>query len=327
MTNQHLLSKSLGLSPLLSEISPKDSRFNSWKSDNLLFSQMLQVALEARDFQPFRETLSRWYRASSNCGTFLRFRTSPQGLKLNAANFCRHRLCPLCSRRRLQMWQARIQEIIPALQLSEENCLFLTLTVKNFSVEDLDVKRRWLSESLNRLLQRLRDRHLLKGFIKSFEVTMPQNFNECHPHYHLVLAVDSKYFTSEFYADWLQWRSWWQESLQVDYLPSVHIRKIISTENALLEAIKYELKPGDYKKSWRWLTKLALNIKGSRRISTGGVFRQRLRFLEYDPDLIHEADREFFVSRGQKQKQFIFAWNSRYKQFLLQSKEVLSGSN
>lgn len=309
---------------LLGEISANDLKFSKWRRETDLFTGFLQAALEEKEFLPWREKFLPWHYKSQNCGTFLEFKNSSEGLKLNSANFCKHRLCPMCAKRRSHMWGAKISEILPLIPPKQlENCIFQTLTVKNFPLGELPVRKKWLSNSVKRLLQSLRDKELILGYIKGFEITRPHNsFTECHPHYHLVLAMEAKYFDRENYINQTEWRSRWKKAANLDYDPFVHIRAVDSLQSGILETVKYELKPDNYTSSWIWTARLAIANQNTQRVSTGGIFRDHLRSLEYDPDMIHEADRDLgYFPGGSQSRKYLFRWDSRLKHHVYYKEE------
>ena len=312
------ISARLGLAPFLTELSPKDRRFNHWKTLSLQFAQMLEAALSDREFRFDRDKFLAWYHRAKDCGSFLRFRNSWEGFKLKEANFCKHRLCPMCARRRSQMWGAKVTEILPKMDLHQENLIFLTLTVQNFPVVEIAKRKKWLSDSVNRLLQKLRDRKLIRGYIRGFEITRPDRDEMCHPHYHLLIAVKPEYFSSKFYCQHFQWVRDWRNAAKLDYDPSVRIRKVKTVGKSIIETVKYELKPDDYTGNWRWTARLAISNQNTQRVSTGGIFRENLRMLEYDPDYVHEADRELgFFPGSRNQKIFDFVWDAKICQYIL----------
>ncbi|NEP44525.1 MAG: protein rep [Okeania sp. SIO2H7] len=175
------------------------------------------------------------------------------------------------------------------------------------------------------MIQSLRDRSTILGYIKGFEITRPQNsFNECHPHYHIMIAMTSEYF-DRFYIEQQEWRSRWQRAARLDYDPWVRVRKVSNIKSGILETIKYELKPENYVSSWLWTARLAIANKGTQRVSYGGIFREHLRFLKYDPqDLIHECDNELNYSPGGEGKRYMFKWDAKLKHHIYHQTEEIS---
>ena len=66
-----------------------------------------------------------------DCGSFLEFKVTEEKAKLQHANFCRDRLCPMCNWRRSLKIFAQVSKVMDALQAEGYQFLFLTLTVRN----------------------------------------------------------------------------------------------------------------------------------------------------------------------------------------------------
>lgn len=324
--------QSLNCEDTLSFFSEKDSRFINWKNENELFANFLQTALNSGEFEPWRDRFLHWQFAAKKCATFLGFRTSSEGLKLHEANFCKHRLCPVCARRRSEIWRAKIAEVFSrlsedTLQDFQENLIFLTLTIRNFPLEHLAFKRRFLSQSFNRLLDNtLRKQGTLRGYLKGFEITKPKDKSlDCHPHYHVLLYVSPKYW--ENVINQKDWVLEWQKATRSDYGPSVHIRKVSGADGAAFEICKYELKPQNYVENWRWTSNLAIYNYRSKRISTGGWFKEHFSFLKTEPtDLIHEIDRDYQPG-GRAAKKIYFTWDSKWRQYIHLKEETYYGES
>ena len=309
------ISSLFGTNPLLSEFGTGDYKFSLWRSDAEKAAKLLSLAANHFD----NDTLARWSDRISRCSQSLFYRNSAQGIKLYSADFCKVRVCPVCCRRKSSLWIAKTKEIFPQIFTENRRFLMLTLTIKNCLIEDLRNHLKYFSKAFNNFLTSVRY-HLSEcflGYIRSFECTLAKKGKEAHPHYHLILAVDDEYFN-----DWLshgEWQSLWQKALDVDYKPQIRINAINPDYKmgGLLEVLKYELKPDDFVSYWKWLGQYSLAINRFRRISTGGIFKNQLRFLEYDPDMIHEADYQELKSLGGRSKKYVFRWDSQFKQYIL----------
>lgn len=183
------------------------------------------------------------------CGTFLEFNEySDNTLKLKTANFCKVRLCPMCSWRRSLKTFGQVSKVMDYLdEHTEYEYLFLTLTVKNVSGTDLDNTLKHMSKSFSKLIKRKDFKNAYKGFFRSLEVTFNKKNNEYHPHYHLILAVDKSYFNdSRKYLSQDKLTQLWKQSLQVEYTPIIDIRRIKKDSNSVAEVSKYTVKDTDY---------------------------------------------------------------------------------
>lgn len=167
-----------------------------------------------------------------NCGSFLKFNICPQGheKRLSWANFCRVRLCPMCSWRRSLLIAHQVKSIAhEASQQEKLRWLFLTLTVKNCEGEKLMDTINHLMKSFHRLSKRkVFNDSSIRGWFRAFEVTRNFHDGSYHPHFHVLLAVKPSYFNgkSKSYMTTTEWGKLWKACLKIDYDPVVHIRVV-----------------------------------------------------------------------------------------------------
>lgn len=202
--------------------------------------------------------MKKAYRVK-DCGSFLEFKRFIDGtLKLNGANFCKVRLCPMCSwRRELKIFAQTSRVMDKALDVKEYNFIFLTLTCRNVDGECLSNTLDNLFKSFDRLFKRTLIKKSIKGWFRALEVThnldkSSKDYDTYHPHFHIILMVNKSYFSDkELYISQEKWTSLWQESLQVNYTPIVDVRAF-KTRNkrqiskSLAETAKYTVKDNDY---------------------------------------------------------------------------------
>lgn len=270
------------------------------------------------------------YRGKSlnvaECGSFLEFckpvpsvdafaaNTSQQGStsdgwKLQQANFCRDRLCPMCQwRRTLKVFSqvSRIMDVIGA----DNNFLFLTLTVPNCSGRDLSVTIDKIQKAWDRFTHYKKYKNAVNGYFKALEITYNSETDTYHPHLHIILSVDPDYFTSDKYIDQsspnFEWTKMWQKALKSQKQPIVDVRRVKpknaegeravkSLASAVAEVSKYSVKSSDYLRKDincdKVVNTLMIALSGRRLCSFGGLFenvRKALKLDDYeDGDLIH----------------------------------------
>ena len=217
-----------------------------------------------------------------DCGTFLEFRKplsdvseptsasgcaeavgTSEGWKLHNANFCRDRLCPMCSWRRTYKIFSQISRIMDVIQ-GDFVFLFLTLTVPNCSASDLADKIDELQDGWRRLIHYKRFKTAVKGYFKALEVTRNTNkrdksYNTYHPHFHVILAVNKRYLKTEQYISHSEWLQMWQKAMRDPSITQVDIRRCKSKQDilkgeqavkaigaAVAEVAKYSVKSSDY---------------------------------------------------------------------------------
>lgn len=184
------------------------------------------------------------------CGDFLEFRLAASDtLKLTRANFCKVRLCPMCSWRRSLKVFGQVSKIMDYVEECHNyRYIFLTLTVKNCYGEDLKDTLDLMTSAFNKMNQRKPFKQAVKGYFRSLEVTYNKKDDTYHPHFHMILAVDNSYFTNtRIYLSQKDWTNLWKSSLKVDYTPIVDVRKLKKNKGKeVAEVAKYTVKPDDY---------------------------------------------------------------------------------
>lgn len=299
-------------------------------SDCTIFAPILQE-LEQK-FTPKRNDsikLSESYRRLEqlrkadrvlSCGTVLEFAhaitadgsLSEKG-KLHGANFCRDRLCPMCSWRRSYKIFAQVSQLMRYCS-TDYAFLFLTLTAPNVDGSELSKSLDKFFEAWSKLIRNKRVKKAVKGYFRAFEVTRNKIFNTYHPHFHCVLVVNKSYFNSRSndYIKQSEWLQLWRDCMDDQSITQVDIRRATgkngSTEAealtaAVAEIAKYSVKSSDYLTDSDALTDEVVSILGNalsnRRLCTfdrSGVFGQIRRKLKLDDpedgDLIHIKEDE-----------------------------------
>ena len=215
--------------------------------------------------------------------------------KIIGANFCKNRYCPICQWRKSRKAFAISYNVQKTVEKTDSlQFLFLTLTLKN--MKDLTAGIDHILQSFKRLQDTKRFRKIVRGFIRTLEITYNNESNEWHPHIHAIIAVDHNYFTdTELYTDYEEWRVLWQTVAHVDYLPQCNIKKISEKEreNAVAEISKYMVKPLDLelsKETEHIYTSLLKSTFGRRLTSTGGVYRVATKIVQKEYD--QQCDKE-----------------------------------
>lgn len=234
------------------------------------------------------------------CSDFLYYGILEDGRKkLLKADFCKHRLCPLCTWRKSMKMFHQVTVITNAIGSSGEKVryLFLTLTIRNVrgdelthALDTLNKGFAYLTSKSKTFAPAKRLKENLLGYYRATEITYhgEKGRDDFHPHLHVVLAVKPSYF-GRGYIKQSEWREIWQQAIGADYIPQVDVKAITMTPNAVAEVSKYPLKPTDLlsekvdkDKAARALTWLAPSTRGRRFVTFGGVFRKYKRLLSLD---------------------------------------------
>ncbi len=230
-----------------------------------------------------------------NCGTVLGFNLyqNTQNFEdlrrtLIGANFCKHRYCIMCSWRKAKKLQ--LQTLATIRKYEEEYhkryCyLFLTLTVPNPKISDLNSTIKRMSKAFKKLSERQEFNRAVKGFIRAIEFigdhTKP---GMAHPHYHCLLVVERYYFTSRDYITQERWKALWSECYGED-VQQVRIQKIKPKKtkdgtvlpaliSGVLEVIKYSVSLESMNRlSDADLRELLKQTRGVRQFNRGGFLK------------------------------------------------------
>jgi plasmid rolling circle replication initiator protein Rep len=257
------------------------------------------------------------YDAVRYCGSMLKFMSCPQGhgKRLRWANFCKVRLCPMCSWRK-SLLQARQLRQVAHVTAASHKCrwIFLTLTVKNVDGDSLSDEISHLTQSWKRLFERKQFKKTVLGFFRALEVTHNPDTGEYHPHFHALLCVTPSYFTRD-YIKQSDWVDLWQQAARLDYKPMVNVQSVKGRRDpaaeerilrekgihievdgiedheflpgkAVAEVAKYTVKagdfifPGDERRTDDVVLTLDKALKQRKLYAYGGVMKDAWEYLE-----------------------------------------------
>lgn len=197
------------------------------------------------------------------CGSMLKFLKERNVVseeirrRLVKANFCKYRFCPMCQWRKARKV---CREVLGRLRTIDEQhngvaLLFLTLTIKNEPLTELNSTVKHLSASFNRMQKTQQYKSAVYGSIRAIEFLGDNTEQgECHPHFHCLLVVPKSYFKSRDYINFEEWTNLWQRSLRVNYRPVINVQrvkpkgKMSAIVAAALEVVKYSVTSSDLEK-------------------------------------------------------------------------------
>ena len=316
----------------------KDGKVTDWQGKKL---KTIELAESYRRLG--EEFKSKHYRVR-DCGTFLEFKKfiNHNSMKLNKANFCKVRLCPMCSWRRSLKIYGQVSKVMNEVSKNNDyDYIFLTLTTRNCKANELSQSIDNIFNGFKKLTKRKRYKQSIKGHFRALEVTHNLNINSdwfdtYHPHLHCILVVNKSYFTdTKSYITQEEWATLWKNVLRVDYTPIVDVRRFKDRngkgiEKSIAETAKYTVKSDDYiihddvtNEVIETLTDDAVFILDKalahRRLTAfGGILKEYHKKLNLDDaeygDLVNtdneelREDLEFIIER--------YSWNIGYKQYL-----------
>ncbi len=328
------------------------------KKRNLRLSEiyeMIKKRYRKIHSEKFNRFLNREER-SRMCATVLQFRKeTEQKRKLHHAYFCQLRLCPVCNWRRALKIFSQVSKIIQAIEQEKEHAyLFLTLTQKNVSSEELDSELDNMMKAWHRFLGYKKVKDVVKGSYRGLEITYdkePQitkymyqkkkeyyqklglkvgdenpNFDMYHPHFHVLIVVNKSYFSGSSYLRHEEWQALWAKAMRLDYLPQVNIKRVKgNTAEAVAEVAKYSTKDSDYviekdlDLSMNVVETLDYALQRRRLVSFSGIMKEWHKKLNLDDtedgDLVHiETDKDSELEG--KMILETYAWNIGYMNYV-----------
>lgn len=187
------------------------------------------------------------------CASCLIFATTQKRrLKLNSANFCRVRMCPMCNWRRSLKLRAQLCQVLGTKKAQEHAYIFLTLTIPNVPDSELSDTLTALSKGFSKLQHHKKFKQAVKGYFKACEITYNKERRDWHPHYHVLIAVNPSYFKKSDYIKQAEWLEMWRRAMNDDSITQVDVRRVkaqgdgVDVFDAINEVAKYSVKDTDY---------------------------------------------------------------------------------
>lgn len=302
----------------------KDRKWRERKLKNIELAGQLDI-LGYRSFE-------RVYQ----CAEVLKFVEQSDGTKkLYQSYFCKNKLCALCNWRRSMKYSYQASKIVEEAMIRQPKgrFLFLTLTVKNVTGQELNQSMTDILRGFNRLMKYKKVDKNLIGFLRATEVTYSKELDNYHPHLHVLLMVKPSYFRSK--ADYLnqeEWTELWQKAMKLDYTPMVDIRAVKADKGkglkgAILETAKYPVKPFDVtdektdftdQEKLQIVDDMLTGLHRKRQIGFGKLFKEIKKDLDLDDledgNLVQTGEDKDGTSSG---REIVAIWNWERKNYYL----------
>lgn len=291
-----------------------DGKERPWKQKKI-YNEVLASAYEMySEVCPsvMRSAMKRKAELVRSCATFLEFTVVDGKKKLMAANFCRARLCPMCSWRRGLKLYGIARDILNEAYIREPQgkALLLTLTVRNCEASEIKRVIQRMSRAFSLMFRDSVSFRGIVGWIRNTEIThdiemhitsdmyygnkdkhiysrkdyyeknglkigdINPNYNLYHPHLHCLLFAGKDYF-DKYYARQEQFQKDWVTYYGDDGIAD--IRRI--SLDGLAEVCKYVAKDSDYLKpddmvaTLMTVATLEEQLKGLRLVAYGGLLK------------------------------------------------------
>ncbi len=327
------------------------------KKRNLALAEIYEILTKSYrriHSEKFRRFLGREERCRM-CATVLTYRRDEKGKRvLHQGQFCQLRLCPVCNWRRSLKIFSHVSKIIQMIEEDKEHAyLFLTLTQKNVSGDDLDSELDNMMKAWNRFLGYKKVKDVVKGSYRGLEITYDKepkitksmyrkkkeyyqklglkvgdknsNFDMYHPHFHVLIVVNKNYFGKK-YLKHEEWQALWAKAMRLDYLPQVNIKRVKgNTAEAVAEVAKYSTKDSDYviekdmDLSANVVEILDYALQRRRLVAFSGIMKEWHKKLNLDDtedgDLVHIDSEKDEELEGEMTLE-TYAWNVGYMNYV-----------
>lgn len=241
-----------------------------------------------------------------DCGNFLAFvgDVEMEHKKLHKGSFCKNRFCPMCAWRRASKDSMELSILVEHLRKEEgKDFIFLTLTTPNVKGDKLNEAILDYNKAFKKLMERKEVKQIVKGYIRKLEVTyqkekyitkelwkrkkayyknkglevgdLEPNYDTYNPHFHVVIAVNSSYFTDKNYIKRERWLELWELATGDKTITQVDVKKAkIGTCKEIYELAKYSAKDSDYLVSRPIFETFYNALKGKQTMVFGGLFKE-----------------------------------------------------
>jgi plasmid rolling circle replication initiator protein Rep len=224
--------------------------------------------------------------------------------RLQSADFCRERLCPMCQWRKSIKVFNQVSKVMDKAEQEHKELvpIFLTLTLKNCFADNLSNTLDNIFNGWKNVINHRKIKRIVKGWFRALEVTYNSEDDTFHPHIHAILLVEKRYFKGKDYMETTEWVQMWRTSMKLDYDPICDIRKVKVNKGkhkAVAEVAKYTLKDSEFLTDDNDLTDKLVNVlgtslRGRRLFAFGGLLKKIAKEIGIEElaegDLVHIDD-------------------------------------
>ena len=153
-----------------------------------------------------------------DCATYLEFLADRklEKRKLYSGIFCKNRFCPICSKRK-SFNDALVIKVMTEYikQEMKRRYILVTLTAPNVVGENLKDEITKYNKAIDKLFKRHKYKKAVKGYLRKLEVTYNKNSETHHPHFRVLISVNSRYFVDKNeYIKRDEWLIDWQNAME-----------------------------------------------------------------------------------------------------------------
>ena len=236
-----------------------------------------------------------------DCATYLEFLADRklEKRKLYSGIFCKNRFCPICSKRK-SLNDALVIKVMTEYikQEMKRRYILVTLTAPNVVGENLKDEITKYNKAIDKLFKRHKYKKAVKGYLRKLEVTYNKNSETYHPHFHVLISVNSRYFVDKNeYIKRDEWLIDWQNAMEDSSITQVDVRRVKMAnlkeiDKSILELTKYVAKDSNFLLSEKVFKYFYNGLRGKRMYSFGGDFKiARDKFKKGELDYLIPDDK------------------------------------
>ena len=257
-----------------------------------------------------------------NCGHFIEIDNKG---KIKNANFCKNKLCPMCSwRKSLKAFSNNVKIFDFIRENFEKKFLFLTITTVN--KKKLDESLDEINKGFKRFSNNRKFKKVVQGYIRQLEITYNQEKQTWHPHIHMILCVEKKYFESNDYIKHDEWLKMWRSAVRDENVTNLDIRRFSFGVDGnydykpIFEISKYLTKTASINglnndETVELLANLLDSTYHMRQGTKSGIFRAVAQNLDIEDEVTDLIDEDI-----ENEKTIKLVWNGKkYVEFVPRS--------
>lgn len=205
---------------------------------------------------------------------------------------CKSKFCVICEKRKNRLFYNGITEQLQKLDKTKFGIVFVTLTVENPKLEDLDKTLKEMSKSQELFRKNLQYNYFGKqtskegGYFSSTEITYTNKFGDlkiennhqmCHPHKHMLLIVPKEEIDNKT-IDPNYFRQLWTNSLKKNsnLKGNINLKFIKGVSKTVKELVKYTTKHQEFIKFPQLIPAIKKQLKGKRMYQSSGLLKTTL---------------------------------------------------
>lgn len=231
------------------------------------------------------------FKRYCECGNWIEIFADRENTKYKVyqSNFCKNRFCPMCAWRLAHKDAMKISVLMKYLEAEHgKEFILLTLTAPNVLGVDLKNEIARYNKAFKKLVERDEVARILKnnGYIRKLEITYNKERNDYHPHFHVLIAVNKRYFNKRDkqsgYIKQARWLDLWREVMGDESITQVDVRKVnkhheedgTTQGKAVNEIAKYAAKDEEYFHSQAVFDVFYNALKGRQVLTYSGIFAE-----------------------------------------------------